>query len=145
MNRRRSPAWKGLAFFLQKEKERPFDWKMTVGKDDLFGLDQELRGFPGAMGDTVNDPFDGDSIKSDESGDVGRRMGRMKVEMDGKDSESEEKEEDDPGAPAGSFQDHQEEPETEEDQKRKDQGLRGRRQVQTGPNRFRRYRQLKRE
>ena len=113
---------------------------MTVWKDDLFGLDQELSAFLGAMGDTVNDPFHRDSIETDESGDMRRRMVRMKIEMDRKDSESEEKEGDDPGTPSRFFQDHQEDPEAEEDQKRKDQVSGERRAGQNGRNKFLRCR-----
>ncbi len=45
----------------------------------------------------------------------------MKIEMDREDSESQEKEEGHPGAPSRFFQDLQEDPDAEEDQKGRDQ------------------------
>jgi hypothetical protein len=50
---------------------------------------------------------------------MGRGMIRMKVEMDGKDPENEEKGRGDPEIQSGLLQDHQDDPETEEDQKGK--------------------------
>jgi hypothetical protein len=47
----------------------------------------------------------------------------MKVEMDRKMSKGREEEEQDPGAPAGSPQDHQDDPEAEENQKGKKEAL----------------------
>jgi hypothetical protein len=114
---------------LQEEKEGATHRKMAVRKDDLLRFDQELSGFLGPVGNAVNETFHRDSIEADESGDMGWGMGRMEVEMDRKDSESQEKEKKDPGTPAGSFQNHQEEPEAEKGQKRKDQALKGKRQV----------------
>jgi hypothetical protein len=110
---------KGSAFLLHKEKDGALDRNETVGENDLFGLDQKLAVFLGAAGDPVDDSFDRHAIVPGEPGDMGRRMIRMKVEMDGKGTENEEKGRDDPEIQSGLLQDHQDDPETEEDQKRK--------------------------
>ena len=68
------PYPEGSRVIFQKEKERSLYRETTVWKDGLFGLDQELSAFLGAVGDTVDDPFYGDSIEANESGDVRRRM-----------------------------------------------------------------------
>jgi hypothetical protein len=73
------------------------------------------------MRDTVNHPFHRDSFETDESGNMRRRMIRMKIEMDGENSKSQEKEGGDPGAPSRFFQDLQEGPDAKEEQEREDQ------------------------
>ena len=115
------PCLKGRTVLLQKEKERTLYSEVTVRKDNLFGLDQKLSAFLGAMRDTGNHPFQGDSIETDESGNMRRRLVWMKIEMDRENSESQEKEGGHPGAPSRFFQDLQEDPETEEEKKRRDQ------------------------
>jgi hypothetical protein len=86
----------GRTFLLQKEKERSLYREVTFWKDGLFGLDQELSGFLGAMRDTIDDSFDDNSVIANESGDVSRRMWRMKIKMDRKNSKDKEEERDDP-------------------------------------------------
>jgi hypothetical protein len=77
----------------------------------------------------VDDSFHSDPIVTDKPGNMGWRMIRVKIEVDRKDSERKEECGDDPESPSGLFQDHQQDPETEERQKGKVQISRERRKV----------------
>jgi len=105
---------KGATFFFQKEKQRAYHREKTVRENDLFGLNQKLSVFRGTTGDTVDDPFHSDPIVTDEPGNMGWGMIRVKIEVDRKDSQSKEKSGDDPESPSGFFQDRQQDPEAEE-------------------------------
>ncbi len=61
------PRLKGRTFLLQKEKEGALYSEVTVRKDDLFDLNQKLSALLGAMRDTIDHPFQGDSIETDNS------------------------------------------------------------------------------